>query len=194
MEEAMPKPVFIAIGGLTGSGKTTLARELAAVLPDTICMDSDETRKELFGIPRTQKLPPEAYEPEFTQRLIEDMDGRIKAHLQNGKNVIVSMLMTMDAARTREEALAASVGADFQGLWLKADFNTMFDRVAVRTGDASDAGTAMVEQQTQWDYGTISWPVIDANQSKEDVVKQALDILRPKFPAAARKQAPPAPQ
>jgi predicted kinase len=67
----------------------------------------------------------------------------------------------------------------------------LHDRVGARRGDASDAGTAYVEEQAKWDVGAIGWPMIDANRTREEVLQEALDILRPMIaPAKARNPAP----
>src|SRR5208337_3860350 len=47
-------PVVIAIGGLQGTGKSTLARALAPEIgpaPGALVLRSDETRKRLHGLP-----------------------------------------------------------------------------------------------------------------------------------------------
>ncbi len=194
MPDKQKKPVLITVSGLTGSGKSTTARALAAALPNTVHIDSDETRKEIFGVPATQKLPPEAYTHEATLKLIIETERRIRAHLAAGRNVVQSVMLVSEAARDRQEVVALEAKAEFQGIWLKSDFRTMHDRVAARKGDASDAGTAYVEEQASWNTGEVDWPIVDANQPREDVLREALDILRPLIapaPRPAQKAGPP---
>ena len=61
-------PVTIAVGGLSASGKTTLAKALArrAGLP---YLSSDVARKRGAGLPPTQRADPALYAPEVSRRL-----------------------------------------------------------------------------------------------------------------------------
>ncbi len=57
---APPPPKFVAVGGLSGTGKSKLARALAPELlpmPGAVIVRSDVERKALFGIAETEKLP-----------------------------------------------------------------------------------------------------------------------------------------
>ena len=59
-------PELIAVGGLSGTGKTALARALApqiAPMPGAVVVRSDVERKALFGADETEKLPAAAYAP-----------------------------------------------------------------------------------------------------------------------------------
>ena len=56
-------PLLIAVGGLQGTGKSTLARGLAPALgaaPGVLLLRSDELRKRRFGLAPEAPLPPEA--------------------------------------------------------------------------------------------------------------------------------------
>src|SRR3954471_10463764 len=62
-------PVLVAIGGLSGTGKSVLARALAPSLappPGAVVLRTDVERKALFGKDETKPLPREAYEPSVT--------------------------------------------------------------------------------------------------------------------------------
>ena len=55
-----PRRQFIAVGGLSGTGKSQLARDLAphiAPMPGAVIVRSDVERKALFGAGETEKLP-----------------------------------------------------------------------------------------------------------------------------------------
>src|ERR1700722_15711557 len=85
-----PPPKFIAVGGLSGTGKTRLARALAphiAPIPGAVIVRSDVERKTLFGAGETEKLPAAAYTPEVTARVyaaIADKGRRILAAGHSG--------------------------------------------------------------------------------------------------------------
>ena len=62
-------PRLISIGGLSGSGKSTVARMLAPRIgsfPGAVHIRSDAERKRMFGVPFDAKLPPSAYALEVT--------------------------------------------------------------------------------------------------------------------------------
>ena len=57
-------PLLVAIGGLSGTGKSVLARGLAGLIeppPGAVIVRSDVIRKHLFGAGETTKLPESAY-------------------------------------------------------------------------------------------------------------------------------------
>lgn len=169
---------LIAIGGLSGSGKTSLALSLADKIPNSVHFDSDRTRKEIFGVPLTERLPPEAYSPEATGKLIAETERRVKEALAAGKTVILSAAFYPPQDRARQEQLAAECGADFMGIWLDVDVATLLDRVAKRVNDVSDATGKIVEMQAKVDTGPINWAVIDARQPREAVAAIALSLIQ----------------
>lgn len=172
---------LILVSGLSGAGKSTLARSLAAALPDAVLLDSDVMRKELYGVPPTQKLPEEAYAWEFTKKLIAETERRIAQAVGEGKTVVQTVVLVREEQRERQEEFARSLGADFQGLWLQAEVATLFKRVSARKNDASDAGVEMVERQSDGFSGSFggSWAVLDAAGTPDEVLQQALDVVSP---------------
>ncbi|MGH6918753.1 MAG: AAA family ATPase, partial [Geminicoccaceae bacterium] len=65
-------PRLIAIGGVSGTGKSTLARALAPGLgarPGAVTLRSDVIRKKLFGVAPTDRLDREAYRQEVSIRV-----------------------------------------------------------------------------------------------------------------------------
>ena len=68
---APPPPRLVAVGGLSGTGKSVLARALAPDLmpaPGAVVLRSDIERKALFGVAETERLPADAYTPDVTAR------------------------------------------------------------------------------------------------------------------------------
>ena len=62
LEPAPPR--LVAVGGLSGTGKTTLAAALAPELglaPGAVHLRSDLERKTLFGVEETVRLPAQSY-------------------------------------------------------------------------------------------------------------------------------------
>jgi aminoglycoside phosphotransferase family enzyme/predicted kinase len=155
------RPTLIAVGGLSGSGKSTLARALAPDLgraPGAIILRTDEIRKRLWGRGPTDRLPPEAYAPAAGASVYADLYATAGTVLEAGWSVIADGVFLRPQERAAIEAVAKGSGADFRGLWLDAPEATLRDRVAARTGDASDADTRVVGLQLAQDPGPIAWP------------------------------------
>ena len=75
------RPTLIAIGGLSGTGKSVLARTLAGDVqpaPGAVLLRSDVERKMLFGARETERLPPEAYSARATEKVYASLGE--KAH------------------------------------------------------------------------------------------------------------------
>src|SRR5690242_7621846 len=69
---APAKPGLVAIGGLSGTGKSLLARALAPAitpLPGAVVLRSDIERKTLFGAAETARLPKAAYTADATAKV-----------------------------------------------------------------------------------------------------------------------------
>ena len=84
-------PSLIAIGGLSGTGKTTVARHLAAkigAVPGAVHLRSDVIRKQLFGVAETSPLPHQAYTPTVTEHVYRAMQKMAGLSLEAGHSVI----------------------------------------------------------------------------------------------------------
>ena len=71
----MPEPPrLVAIGGLSGTGKSVLARGLAGLIappPGAVVIRSDVVRKRLFGVGEAARLPEAAYQADTTGRVYD---------------------------------------------------------------------------------------------------------------------------
>jgi aminoglycoside phosphotransferase family enzyme/predicted kinase len=167
----------IAIGGLSGTGKTRLARALAAhiaPMPGAVIVRSDVERKTLFGAGETDKLPAAAYTPDVTARvygLVADKAHRI---LAAGHSAIVDAAFATPQER---DALTEAAKVPVQGLFLTADLATRIARVGGRTKDASDADAAVVEAQENYQLGALTWPKIDASGALVETLGHARAAL-----------------
>ncbi|TMJ60721.1 MAG: hypothetical protein E6G81_05765 [Alphaproteobacteria bacterium] len=172
-------PRLVAIGGLSGSGKSSLAPRLApelGVSPGARVLRSDVLRKRRFGIIPEEKLPPEAYQPEMTALVYRELCERAALALKSGYAAVIDAV----ALRAEErDAFAAVAAADvpFTGLWLDASADTMRARIGTRQADASDASAAVLDQQLQTDPGTLVWQHIDASGSSEATLANARRTL-----------------
>jgi aminoglycoside phosphotransferase family enzyme/predicted kinase len=173
-------PVLAAVGGLSGSGKSTFARLAAPGLgpsPGAVVLRSDEIRKRLWGVGPLDRLPEEAYGPQVGGRVYEQMFTEAGACLAASRAVILDAVFLKPAEREAAEALAARAGVAFAGRWLEAPADLLRQRVAARTGDASDADEAVLLGQLGRDAGPVRWPRIDARGNFEPFTGQLVESL-----------------
>jgi uncharacterized protein len=161
-----PPPLLVAVGGLSGTGKSTLAAKLAARLgtaPGALHARSDVERKRLFGVPETQRLDRQHYRMGVAQRVYGILEDKARAALAAGHSVVVDAVFAKPEERATIEAVARESGRQFVGLWLNAPAETLIARVEQRRGDASDADRRVVQEQLGYNLGEIAWSNVDAS-------------------------------
>lgn len=172
-------PRLVAIGGLSGTGKSALARALApeiAPAPGAVVLRSDQQRKALFGVAETARLPAAAYTEAATAQVYAALAGKARRVLAAGHSAIVDAVFARAGERTGIEAAAGR--APFTGLFLTADLATRLARIGGRVADASDADAAVARQQDQYDLGRLAWPELDASGTPDETLARALAALR----------------
>ena len=158
-------PVLAAVGGLSGSGKSTFARAIAPELgasPGAVILRTDEIRKRLMNIPPTRTMPPETYTAAFYARTYDTMSDNARALLRAGRSVVLDATFIDPGLRARVEALAGECGVPFRPAWLDAPVEVLEARVAGRTGDASDATVAVLHDQVARLTDPPGWRAVDA--------------------------------
>jgi aminoglycoside phosphotransferase family enzyme/predicted kinase len=173
-------PRLVAVAGLSGTGKTTLAAGLApglAPAPGAVHLRSDVVRKQLVGVAPLERLPPAAYTPEAAQRVYAELIRRGRLALEAGHSVIVDAVFRRPEERAMPETLAAELNVPFDGIWLEAAPDTLKTRVRRRTGDASDATPEVVERQLASETGPISWHRLPATGDADAVLQSARQAL-----------------
>jgi aminoglycoside phosphotransferase family enzyme/predicted kinase len=177
----VPKPAcLIAIGGLSGTGKSTLGHRIAPLVgraPGALLLRSDVIRKRLFDVSPEAALDATAYTPEQSARVYARLQRDAAMALDSGYCVVTDAVFARPDERNAIEALAISTGIPLIGLWLDAPADTLQKRVTERTGDASDADAAVVRQQLTYEIGSIDWHVIDASLNAEKTFAAARKIV-----------------
>jgi aminoglycoside phosphotransferase family enzyme/predicted kinase len=171
-----PAPMLMAVGGLSGTGKSTLARHLApglGAVPGAVILRTDELRKELFGARRSGPLGPEGYTASASTRVYELLASRAAELLAAGHCVIADGVFHRSADRARIEHVARAVGVPFLGFWLQAPASVLLARVASRRGDVSDAGPDVVRKQLAEPTGAVTWRALDASGAENAVAREA---------------------
>ncbi|TAK48664.1 MAG: DNA-binding protein [Xanthobacteraceae bacterium] len=179
---APPRPRLVAIGGLSGTGKSALARAYAGLLPPlpgAVVIRSDVERKALFGIAETGRLPPAAYAPEMTARVYARVATKARRAVMAGHSAIADAVFARPDERAAIEAAAREAGAAFLGLVLEADLATRLERVGGRVHDASDADAAVARQQESYDFGPCGWTRVSAAGTPDQTLANVTRAVDP---------------
>ena len=159
-------PMVVALGGLPGTGKSTLARALAPSLgaaPGALVLRSDEIRKRQHGVPPEQKLPQSAYTEAASDAVFAELADTVGSVAAGGHAVIADAMFLRPQQRAAAAQAAHAAGVPFLGLWLTAPRAVLEARLAGRTGDASDATIAVLHAAAQNEHGGGDWLPIDAS-------------------------------
>jgi uncharacterized protein len=173
-------PRLIAIGGLSGSGKSKLARELAPLIgtaPGARVARTDSTRKRLAGVALATRLRPRDYSREMSRRTYEAVYEEARLTLAAGRSVIADAVFAAPEEREAIARVAADAGVPFQGLWLDAPPGVLQRRVTGRRNNVSDATAEVVRLQLEYDLGTIDWARLDSSSEGEETLQAACTLL-----------------
>ena len=159
-------PRLLAIGGLSGSGKSTIAALVASHLrpaPGARVLNSDRVRKGLHGVTAEIRLPGAAYTPEVSEAVYATLRSEAARALAAGCSVIIDAVFDRPTERALIEAAADSAHVPFDGIWLQAPTSTLLARIGRRLNDPSDATADVLLAQVERDCGEIAWRRMDAS-------------------------------
>ncbi len=163
---------IIAIGGLSGTGKSTIARALVPLVGGAVGgvhLRSDEIRKRLSGVGLEERLPPSAYTAEASRQVYDTMMELARLAAEAGMAVVVDAVQAREEERRAIEEIARAAGVAFDGIWLEAPAKTLEARIASRRGDVSDATVDVLQQQLGYALGEITWKRVDVSGGAEAV-------------------------
>ncbi|MEU6417502.1 AAA family ATPase [Streptomyces spiralis] len=173
---------LVLVGGLPGSGKSTLSGALADRLGVSL-LSSDRVRKELAGIPAEQSAAAPygegLYTPEWTARTYATLLERAATLLSCGESVVLDA--TWSTAEQREAALrtAERTSSDLVALHCQVPGDVSATRLRARGPGTSDArldiAAAMAVREPPWAEAVA----VDTSGPLESAVAQALAAVRP---------------
>lgn len=171
-------PQLVAVGGLSGTGKSTVAKTLATWVGGplgAVHLRTDIIRKRMFGAGPLDRLPGEAYTREAGARVYAEMADLARIALDAGMSVVLDAVFAREWERAEVAEIAAARGVPCTGLWLDAPAPVLEARVAAREkrgDDPSDAGVEVLRQQLAYDIGQMGWRV-DAAGTPEEALRAA---------------------
>lgn len=132
---ALLAPRVVAVGGIIGAGKSTVAREISHALGAPI-VDADHTRKELAGVEAETPLRhgswQGAYTPERSQTVYAEVFRRGAEVLTSGRPLVLDASFRSREHRWRARQLARRFGVPFLFVECQADPATCRQRLRQR--------------------------------------------------------------
>lgn len=171
---------LMAIGGLSGSGKSMLAAAVAHHIgppPGARVLSSDRIRKRLHDLPAQSRLPIAAYQAEVSERVYAEQAERA-ARIAGAKCVVIAdAVFDRESDRARIEQSSVRAGVPFAGFWLEAPSATLLARVKARINDASDADETVVRTQLARQHKVEKWTHVDSGGAIDATVARVLQII-----------------
>lgn len=177
---APPPPCLIAVGGASGTGKSSLAMALAPSIggaPGAVVIRSDEIRKRFCGVEPLDRLGPEGYTADMSQQVYDTVMEQADAVVRGGFAAIVDAVFARSEDRAAVQHVAVAAGVPFAGLWLDAPESVLIARVEGRGPDASDADRAVIRQQLAEHVDALHWHRFDASGTLQQVCDDVVRIV-----------------
>jgi aminoglycoside phosphotransferase family enzyme/predicted kinase len=171
---------LVLIGGLPGTGKSTLAEGIGRARGWTV-LRSDVRRKELAGMATTTPAPSAfrqgLYDPESTARTYAELLGEARQALRLGEPVVLDASWIDDGWRHAARDVAHETASDLVEIQCTAPAELTSRRIEARSGDPSDATPGIARAMA---HRMDAWPeaiAIDTSGPPSHTVHQALLAL-----------------
>ncbi|MFN8506590.1 MAG: AAA family ATPase [Dehalococcoidia bacterium] len=135
------RPAMVIVGGLTGTGKSWLARPLSEALAAEY-VNADEVRKRMAGIAPGEHVfagPDQGlYRAEMNAAVYAAMRERARVALAEGRNVVLDATFRRPEERAAAAEVAVECGAAFLAVECEAPPGAVRARLERRVAEASD--------------------------------------------------------
>lgn len=177
-EDGFPK--LVAVGGLSGGGKSRMSRELAPLLdtfPGARVVRTDVVRKRMMGVGLSARLASHGYTPEKDQQTYNRFYDELTQVVEQGHSVIADGVFAKQEQRDGVEAVARRLGIPFIGLWVNAPPEIRAARVKARKNNVSDVTEAVIQRQLDYELGEIAWQEVDSTGPKQQTLARGREII-----------------
>lgn len=180
-EVLAPSPVLaVAVGGASGTGKSTVAQALAPELgcaTGALVLRSDVIRKRLYGLEPEQKLPADAYSADASTRVFCILASEAGKIIQAGQSIVLDAVFGRESDLAPLNTVLSEHGIRLHGFWLDAPFDILANRIKGRTDDASDADVEVLTAQLPSIEVPDTWPLIDAGGDPASTLQNLRNAL-----------------
>jgi hypothetical protein len=174
---------LVLVGGLPGTGKSTLAEGIGNTLGWTV-LRSDVVRKELAGLPTEADAAAGfregIYELGHTHEMYAELVRRARVALELGESVVLDASWTSAAQRAAAALVAAETSSELIELRCTAPEDVTTYRLQTRANRiGSDATPAIAHAMAA---SAEAWPAargLDTDRPAADVLADALTLLPP---------------
>jgi predicted kinase len=155
LETPSRRPCLVLIGGLPGTGKSTLARGLASHAGFSV-IRSDEVRKEMASLTGAPSSPTGfgmgIYSPAWTERVYGECARRVEGLLFEGRKALVDASFGRESDRVHFIDVATRWGVPLILFLCRAEPDVVRERLDSRHGDVSDADWQVYQEAAaRWD-------------------------------------------
>jgi predicted kinase len=161
---ARPAAALVLVGGIVGTGKSTVSAELAESA-GAVVIASDRLRKRLAGLAATaragDRLDQGLYDPSQTERVYAGLLERAAPVLASGRVALLDATWSRASDRERALRFARERGARALFVETRCQASVARERLARRQaqgGDASDAGPEFHAQSEARFEPAREWP------------------------------------
>ena len=133
LPEPVAEPMFIAVSGLPGTGKSYFCNQLAKRLP-LVILESDALRKALFSSP--------SYNPQESSHLFRAVHLLIERLLKRGVSLILDATNLSERYREYLYSIADHLGVKLVLVRVEAPPQIVYERLKSRQGNSQDKSDA----------------------------------------------------
>jgi aminoglycoside phosphotransferase family enzyme/predicted kinase len=178
---------LVVIGGLPGTGKSTIARRLAAETGWAV-VSSDEVRKEVAALPTTARTGDAfgtgLYRPDRVAAVYTEMLRRARRGLEHGRSVILDASWSRSNHRADAASLALVTDSTLHEIRCTVDEDIAVARLIARAEADTDASDADPKVARRMAANDEPWPTATAIDTAAPVgtvtalVRDALGVTK----------------
>lgn len=168
---------LVLVGGLPGTGKSTVAAAAADRLGATL-LATDEIRRERFDAPGVHTAA--RYSDEARREVYVTMLERARVALERGESVVCDATFADESERAEARAIAAATSSDLDEVHCVCPGTEADARIRLRANLQPVLSEATEEVRAEMEHSFAPWPqaaAVDTSSSREHSLGLLLGVL-----------------